>query len=251
MRTIPTPGTFPDGCRSGIAVGAGAVWVTHGCQGIYRIDPHTGRVTASLRVPDAGDAVAVADGLVWVTSYHGDLLRIQPRTGQITGRPIPVGSRGLGDGPGRGRAVGDQLRQRQLRRNRQPGRPGHPEPWNGSGTSTCKSRAARSLLWTPQVQRIDPATGRVTASIALPGASQVAFWDGSAWALTVQQSLTLVRIDPARRSGHRPPRAGRQALPAALARASDPAIAAGPTGLWIRGLYRNLLFHLAMRSSRP
>jgi hypothetical protein len=28
VRTISTPGTFPDGCGSGIAAGAGAVWVT-------------------------------------------------------------------------------------------------------------------------------------------------------------------------------------------------------------------------------
>ncbi len=42
VRTIPTPGTFPDGCRSGIAAGAGAVWVTYGCRGVYRIDPPAG-----------------------------------------------------------------------------------------------------------------------------------------------------------------------------------------------------------------
>ena len=250
VRTIPTPGTFPDGCRSGIAVGAGAVWVTHGCQGIYRIDPHTGRVTASLRVPDAGDAVAVAAGLVWVTSYDGDLLRIQPRTGQITGRPIPVGFGNWALVPAAGALWVTSYGS---------GVPGGTVSRVDLATGAVErlgnldvQAAGAGSLWTPQVQRIDPATGRVTASIALPGASQVAFWEGSAWALTVQQSLTLVRINPAtgQVTGHPVP-VGKP-LPAALARASDPtAIAAGPTGLWILELYRNLLFHLAMRSSRP
>jgi DNA-binding beta-propeller fold protein YncE len=94
VRTISTPGTFPGGCGSGSAAGAGGVWVTRGCRGVYRIDPHSGRVTAFVRVPDAGDAIAVAGGLVWVPSYHRDLLRIQPQTDKITGKPIRVG---LGD----------------------------------------------------------------------------------------------------------------------------------------------------------
>src|SRR5260370_41843485 len=102
---ISTRGRHADACRSGIAAGAGAVWVTHSCRGVYRIDPHSGRVTASFRVPDVGDVVAVADGLVWVTNYNGWLLRIQSRTGRIAGERIRVG---LGDWvlpPGRG-AVG-------------------------------------------------------------------------------------------------------------------------------------------------
>src|SRR5260370_28851408 len=88
---ISTRGRHADACRSGIAAGAGAVWVTHSCRGVYRIDPHSGRVTASFRVPDVGDVVAVADGLVWVTNYNGWLLRIQSRTDRIVGKPIRAG----------------------------------------------------------------------------------------------------------------------------------------------------------------
>jgi outer membrane protein assembly factor BamB len=91
VRTISTPGTFYEGCGSGIATGAGAMWVTHFCRGVYRIDPHSGRVTASIRVPDAGNAIEVADGLVWVTNYNRWLLRIQPRTDRIVGKWIPMG----------------------------------------------------------------------------------------------------------------------------------------------------------------
>ena len=91
VRTISTPGISSSGCRSGIAAGAGSIWVTHFCRGVYRINPHSGRVTASIRVPDAGDAIAVADGLVWVTNYNGWLLRIQPRTDRIVRKWIPIG----------------------------------------------------------------------------------------------------------------------------------------------------------------
>jgi len=250
VRTIPTPGTFPDGCGSGIAAGAGAVWVTHGCRGVYRIDPHSGRVTASLRVPDAGDAIAVADGLVWVTSNDGDLLRIQPRTGQITGQPIPVGFGSWALVPAAGAlwvtSYGGEVPGGTLNR---------VDPATGTvqrfGNLDVEAAGAGSL-WTPQVQRIDPATGGVTASVAVPYASQVAFWNGSAWALTVQQSLTLLRIDPATNQVTGEPVPVGKPLPAALAWDTDPtAIAAGPTGLWVLELHRNLLFHLRMMPARP
>jgi hypothetical protein len=68
--------------------------------------------------------------------------------------------------------VGDQLRQRRSR-----GTVSRVDLATGAverfGNLDVEAAGAGSL-WTPQVQRIDPATGRVTASIALPGASQVA-----------------------------------------------------------------------------
>ena len=250
VRTIPTPGTFPDGCRSGIAAGAGAVWVTYGCRGIYRIDPRSGRITASLRVPGVGDAIVVADGLVWVTSYRGDLLRIHPRTGQITGQPIPVGFGDWALVPAAG-----ALWVTSYGSGSYGGTVSRVNVATGTverfGNLNVESAGAGSL-WTPQVQRIDPATGNVTASLAVPGASQVAFWQGSAWALTVRQSLTLLRIDPATNHVTGKPVPVGEPLPAALAWGTDPtAIAAGPTGLWVLELYRNLLFHLALRPARP
>ena len=84
VATVGTPGTFPAGCGSGIATGAGAVWVTYDCRGVYRINPKTGTVTASIRVPDVGDAIAVADGLVWVTTVYDVPLRIQPETDLVS-----------------------------------------------------------------------------------------------------------------------------------------------------------------------
>lgn len=243
VRTIPTPGTSPDGCRSGVTAGAGAVWVTHGCQGIYRIDPRSGRVIASLRVPDVGDAIAVAGGLLWVTSYRGDLLRIQPRTGQILGRPVPVGFgdwtmvpdawalwvTSYGSGPPGGTAIRVDLATGAVQR---------------FGNLDVQAVGASSL-WTPQVQRIDPATGRVIASLPMPSASQVTFWHGSAWALTVGPSLAFVRIDPGTDQVTGPPVPLGKPFPDALAGTSNPtAIAAGPGELWVLELDPSLLFRL-------
>ena len=248
VRTIRTPGTFPDGCRSGIAAGAGAVWVTHGCRGVYRIDPRSGRVTASLPVPDAGDAIAVAGGLVWVADYHGDLLRIQPRTGKITGRPIRVGFGGWWMTPGMGAlwvtsAYGDGAITRLDPVT------GVAEPF-GSGAVLDVSAAGAGSLWSSQVKRVDPATGTVTASIPVAGAYQVLFWKGSAWVLALRRSLALIRIDPATNQVTGEPVPVGKPVPAG--QGTEPSVmAAGPTGLWILDFYRNRLFHVVIAPSRP
>ncbi|HEV2377290.1 MAG TPA: hypothetical protein VGS19_34640 [Streptosporangiaceae bacterium] len=249
VRTISTPGTLETcPCSSGVAAtGAGAVWVTHGCHGIYRIDPHSGRVTASLRAPGAGGDIAVAGGLVWVTSDRG-LLRIQPRTGQIIGKPVPVGA-------GTGLVI-----------------PGAGALWVTSNNTDDSSTiyrvdpatgAVRTLanpivtdvqavgagsLWTSQVLRVDPATGKTTASDFL-GASQLTFWKGSAWALTQQRSLTFLRIDPATNQVTGAPVPFGKPIPGIYG--DSTAIAPGPTGLWVLDSDRNLLFHLATRPARP
>jgi hypothetical protein len=255
VRTIPTPGTFPDGCGSGIAAGAGAVWVTHSCRGVYRIDPRSGRVTASLPIPDAGDSIAAAHGLVWVPNYHGDLLRIQPRTGKIAGKPIHVG---LGDwalvhagGALWVTSYGSYIVSRVNLATGAVDRFGNLDIHNIQA-------AGAGSLWTPRVQRIDPATGNVIASVPVPGtargagngANQVTFWNGSAWALTATRSLLLLRIDPATNQVTGNPVPVGKPLPAGYD--TEPtAIAAGPSGLWVVDFSRNLLFHLVMRPARP
>jgi len=118
--------------------------------------------------------------------------------------------------------------------------------------------AGAGSLWTPQVQRIDPATGNVIASVPVPGtargagngANQVTFWNGSAWALTATRSLLLLRIDPAANQVTGKPVPVGEPLPAGYD--TEPtAIAAGPTGLWVLDFQRDLLFHLAIRPPQP
>jgi YVTN family beta-propeller protein len=86
-----------DSYLSGIAVGAGGVWVVGDPVDpvLWRIDPATGRLAATIRLPFAPTDVAVGDGGVWVTSELDDRLeRIDPSTNQVTAT-IPVG-RGAG-----------------------------------------------------------------------------------------------------------------------------------------------------------
>jgi hypothetical protein len=241
--------SLPGGNSLSLAVGYRAVWVT-GIGVTYQVDEVTGRIARTIPTPGtfpdgcrSGIAIAVADGLVWVTSYHGDLLRIQPRTGQVVGQPIPVGFGDWALVPAAG-----VLWVTSYGSGSYGGTVSRVDLATGAvqrfGNLNVQAAGAGSL-WTPLVQRVDPATGNVTASLAVPGTSQVAFWNGSAWALTVQQSLALLRIDPATdRATGKPVLVGKP-LPAALAWGSDPtAIAVGPTGLWVLELYRNLLFQL-------
>jgi hypothetical protein len=248
LRTIPTPGTSgSDGCRSGIAAGAHAVWVTHGCRGIYRIDPYTGRVTASLRVPGVGYGIAVAGGLVWATSWNGDIMRIQPRTGRIVGKPMWVGTDSNEITLGAGALwVGRRYVSRIALADGVPGT-------LGDGAVDGVSAAGAGSLWgvpwelAGRVQRVDPANGKVIASIVVPGARDVVFWKGSAWVVALRRSLTIVRIAPAADevSGQLASVGKPLAAPSYY-----PEIAAGPTGLWLLDPDRDLLYHLVIKPAR-
>ena len=249
VRTIPTPGAifgYP-GCLSSIAAGAGAVWVTHGCRGIYRIDPHSGRVTASLRT-SADGGITVADGMVWVIGDRG-LVRFQPRTGQIIGKPIPVASGSMVITGGGALWVTSSGNGFSSTVYRVDPRTGTVRQLVDPAVTDVEAAGAGSV-WSSQVQRIDPATGRVTASDFVPGASQVIFWHGSAWALTVQRSLEFLRTDTASTQVTGTATPVGKPLPAAWG--NEPtAMAAGPTGVWVLDFSRNLLYHLAPRPARP
>jgi DNA-binding beta-propeller fold protein YncE len=76
-----------DSFFSGIAVDAVGVWVLGDPNDptLWRIDPATGKLAATIPLPFAPTDVAVGDGAVWVTSELADTLaRIDPSTNQIT-----------------------------------------------------------------------------------------------------------------------------------------------------------------------
>ncbi|HKO84529.1 MAG TPA: hypothetical protein VJ140_08170 [Actinomycetota bacterium] len=116
-----------------LTAGAGAVWVaTTAGRPLLRIDPRTGRVTASLWVP-AGAVAADRSG-VWAVcceagARRGQLTRIDP----VSGRVVKV-----------------------------IGLPGHAYAV-GIGPSGVWVRGTGQLLW-----RIDPTSDRVVATIRLP-----------------------------------------------------------------------------------
>ncbi len=77
-----------DSFFSAIAVGERGVWVAGdpNDRALWRIDPATGRLAATIRLPVAPTDVAVGAGAVWVTSELDDTLsRIDPSTNEVTG----------------------------------------------------------------------------------------------------------------------------------------------------------------------
>ena len=259
---ITTPGTS---VYSELAIGAGAVWVTAPDRsGLYRIDPSRNRVTAFIHVPGSPQGVAVANGLVWVAQVRssGSVLRVNPGTDHVTGRPIPVGEGTKRIVAGVGALWVTNNYSGVTRIDPATGTvtaswPGVPDVAAvGAGSLWVAGTVGQSALApyeNPAVQRVDPRTGRVTATIAVPRASDIVFWHGSAWVLTVPPSSSgivynpepgrsgyVVRIDPVsnRVVGTRIPVAR---LPYT--------IAAGPTGLWVVD-YNATLIHLGLASNR-
>jgi streptogramin lyase len=87
-----------DSFFSGIAVGEGGVWILGDPNDptLWRIDPATGKLAATIPLPFAPTDVAVGYGAVWVTSELADTLaRIDPSANRITGS-VPAGK---GAGP--------------------------------------------------------------------------------------------------------------------------------------------------------
>jgi DNA-binding beta-propeller fold protein YncE len=245
VATIPAPET--GGQPSGIATGAGAVWATSPGRhdGVYRIDPRTNHVTSFIRLPPTPAGITVAHGRVWVTEAKegpGIVLRIDPQTNRVSGPPIQVGA-----GPGEIVSAAGTLWVTNSsytpnvpnvsRINPATGAVAgaHGGPWGGTdrlGNAKVNriDAVGAGSLWTTGVnvvQRVDPATGHVTAAIPVPHAWHVIFWHGLAWALTgVAPSGvgTVVGIDPA---------SNRVVVHAAPFRGAPMAITAGPTGLWV------------------
>ena len=124
----------------GVAVGAGAVWVTSESSGsVARIDPRTGSVTQTINVGSGPSAVAVGAGAVWVAnSLDGTVSRIDPASNRVRG-----------DDPGRRRPErhrrhggGRRLGQQRARRHALADRPG-PERGRPDGQDREPARGRR------------------------------------------------------------------------------------------------------------
>jgi streptogramin lyase len=240
VAAIQVPGT--DEIASDIAVGTGSVWVTSGAahRGVYRIDPRRNRVTAFIPLPPTPTGITVAYGLVWVTEPKagpGVIVRIDPRTNRVSGPPIQVGI-----GPGAAVAGFGALWVSNGDLN---GSVSQISPATSAVTRTLVNipdvvAAGAGSLWVTPIhgglQRVDPATGKVTAAIGLPNAVGVTLWAGSVWVST-NPPAALVRVDPA---------SNRIIGKAAPAGTSPVYITASPTGLWVVNSITGDLLHLAL-----
>ena len=81
----------------GLAIGAGAVWVTSPADGtVSRIDMRTGQVVDQIRTGNAPAAIAYGDGSIWVANQDDRTVsRIDPHSGVVS---APIDTDAAGDG---------------------------------------------------------------------------------------------------------------------------------------------------------
>jgi DNA-binding beta-propeller fold protein YncE len=63
-----------DGGLSGIAIGAGGVWIARQSGGVSRIDPRTNRVVTTIHVGDDLQELIIVGNRIWVTVSSPALL---------------------------------------------------------------------------------------------------------------------------------------------------------------------------------
>jgi YVTN family beta-propeller protein len=168
-----------------LTYGEGAVWaavVAYDASdnklpgSVVRIDATSGQTVATIPVGTDPWDIATSPGAVWVTNYvDGTVIRIDPATNQVVATVTPLGSiiaKALGITPGLGGIAYD-----------------FGSVWAASS-------------WDGKISRIDPATNKVTATIATVGdAGGVTTGSGAVWVTnwgtTDQPDGVLSRIDPA------------------------------------------------------
>jgi YVTN family beta-propeller protein len=168
-----------------MAVTADAVWIAGSGREITRLDPETSRIVATVPIGNEASGVAVGAGSVWVSdSTDGTVTRIDPRTNQIA-ETIPVGGGVSGIAVGAGGVwvtvpLEDRVKRVDPASNavidtvRVGGAPGALAI--GAGAVWVTSRRGGA------VTRIDPATARVTRTVQLGHSPRgVAVVDGAVW----------------------------------------------------------------------
>lgn len=195
----------------GVALGQGAVWVVSSSTGtIVRVDPLTNRVTATIawHSTDKIAGLAVSPGAVWLTDFSNDaLIRIDSQTNKIVAT-LPnfpgIVADSFADGSvwtcnhhsnAQGLVrVDAQTNQVQAQIN--------PASDNGFCAGVV---ALPGAVWTmsylpgesqsTRVERIDPATNRLSATIPLPDLApfQLAADGQGVWDFSHD---SLYRIDP-------------------------------------------------------
>lgn len=159
------------GGPGGIAEGFGSVWVeNHRASSISRIDPATNQVVAEIPAGDHTCGLAVAEDGIWVPSFDG-IRRIDPQTNAVA-QTIDTFSCGVGVAEARLWSVGEDSILRSF------------DPVTGDATEhvtvgtdgvvTAGHGAVWAMDLTPDLWRIDPATGEVTKRTRL--ANEPAYW---------------------------------------------------------------------------
>lgn len=173
------------GLLSGVAVGAGYVWVADSTRRtVHRIDPAGNSATVAIPLPGSADGVAVGEGAVWVLSQGQSVFKIAPRQARVVRSIAVVGAaNGVATGAGSVWATAAS-RNAVARIDPVSGR----VAWIRVGKAPTDVCVSPGAVWVANsgsgtVSRIDPTTGRVAATVQVPTRPNRIATDGrSVWA---------------------------------------------------------------------
>jgi peptide/nickel transport system substrate-binding protein len=182
---IGAPGSGQIQAARPVAVTPDAVWITYGYAELARLDPQTKRVVATIPVGNAPSGVAVGAGAAWVSdSMDGTVTRIDTRTNESVAT-IAVGESASGIAVGAGGVwVAVPLEDRVKRID--PASNAVTDTVRVAGEPAGITVGAGAVWVTTRrggtVARIDPAAARVTRTVRLGHSPQgIAVVHGAVW----------------------------------------------------------------------
>lgn len=201
-QTIPVEGIGDSGK---LAVGEGAVWVTHAVSHVSRIDPVTNLVVATIDVGPGVRGVTTGAGSVWVTrepqpdEINGYVVRIDPSTNTVSGEPTEVG---IGPGPvtfGAGSVWVTLTSYSGTLVKVDPSTMEIEDEVKGARGSAWHVAGRMWAATGSSVLEIDPDTAEVIETYPLPLSWEVDFGLDAAWVLTNAYSKSdIYTPDPSR-----------------------------------------------------
>jgi YVTN family beta-propeller protein len=208
-RQHTSAGTFPLDNRTptGIAVGAGSVWVAHGAVGkLAQVDPQFGQVAATINIAGealgtANGAVTVGEGSVWAVYGDSTVARVDPGTVSVAGRTF-AGAAPAGVVVQNGYVWVVNTESATVQRYQpstfEQGPLGTP---TSVGQRPTAIAAGEGAVWVANtgsdtVTRIDPGTPPTTEAIRVGhGPAAIAVGAGAIWVANAGDG-TISRIDP-------------------------------------------------------
>jgi YVTN family beta-propeller protein len=191
---------------TGIAVGAGAVWVAHGARGeLSRVDPQFGQVTHTIEVTASAlgtqsGAVGIGAGSVWAAYEDSTLARIDPSDIRVTGTSF-AGAAPAGVVVGGGSVWVANTGEATVSRFNPLTFEEGPLRSPSVGRRPTGIAFAEGAIWVASsaddvVTRIDPGTYAVTTIPVGDKPMAIAVGAGAVWVASAAAG-TVSRIDPA------------------------------------------------------
>lgn len=188
---VPIGNVLP-GSPGAVAAEGDALWVAPYSGELTRVDPQTGRVVTHIDPNAAPGGIAVGAGAVWMTdSFAGNVIRVDNATGLVTPLAVGPGPSGIAVGLG-GVWVADRGADKLVRidPNTRAVTATIGVGRSPTGVSVGAGSVWVANSGDGTVTRIDPATNRTIATIAVGGSPQaITVARGRAWVTVDAQTL--------------------------------------------------------------